>query len=157
MSIDLKSLKPSPGSTHRKRRVGRGIGSGHGKTSGRGHKGLGARSHGNTPPGYEGGQMPLQRRLPKQGFRRTLKNEARREEYAIVNVSWLADFKAGTVVDAAALAARGMIPAGSKLKILGDGELKQKLTVRADAFSKSAREKIAAAGGAAEEAVPAGS
>ena len=70
--MDLKDLKPSPGSTHRKRRVGRGIGSGHGKTAGRGHKGLGARSHGNTPPSYEGGQMPLQRRLPKQGFRRTL-------------------------------------------------------------------------------------
>ncbi len=84
--MDLKDLKPSPGSTHRKRRVGRGIGSGHGKTSGRGHKGLGARSHGNTPPSYEGGQMPLQRRLPKQGFRRTLKNQARRDEYAIVNL-----------------------------------------------------------------------
>jgi len=93
--MDLKDLKPSPGSTHRKRRVGRGIGSGHGKTAGRGHKGLGSRSHGNTPPTYEGGQMPLQRRLPKQGFRRTLKNEARRAEFAIVNLSRLNDFEAG--------------------------------------------------------------
>ncbi|MGH7814732.1 MAG: 50S ribosomal protein L15 [Candidatus Binataceae bacterium] len=155
--MELRTLKPSPGSTHRKRRIGRGIGSGHGKTAGRGHKGLGSRSHGNTPPGYEGGQMPLQRRLPKQGFRRTLKNKARRDEFAIVNLSRLGAFAAGAVVDAAALAARGLIPGGRKVKILGSGELKQKLTVRADAFSTSAREKITAAGGTAEPAAPAGS
>jgi large subunit ribosomal protein L15 len=152
--MDLKDLKPSPGSTHRKRRVGRGIGSGHGKTAGRGHKGLGARSHGNTPPSYEGGQMPLQRRLPKQGFRRTLKNQARRDEFAIVNLSRLGDFGAGVTIDAAALAARGLIPAGRKVKVLGDGDLKSKIKVRADAFSKSALDKIAAAGGVAELVSP---
>jgi large subunit ribosomal protein L15 len=152
--MDLKDLKPAPGSTHRKRRVGRGIGSGHGKTSGRGHKGLGARSHGNTPPSYEGGQMPLQRRLPKQGFRRTLKSQARRDEFAIVNLSRLGDFGEGVTVDAAALAAHGLIPAGRKVKVLGDGELKSKITVRAHAFSKSAMEKIAAQGGVAELVTP---
>jgi large subunit ribosomal protein L15 len=154
--MDLKDLKPSPGSTHRKRRVGRGIGSGHGKTAGRGHKGLGARSHGNTPPSYEGGQMPLQRRLPKQGFRRTLKNQARRDEFAIVNLSRLGDFGEGVTIDAAALAARGLIPAGRKVKVLGDGDLKSKIKVRADAFSKSALDKIAAAGGVAELVTPTG-
>ena len=152
--MDLKDLKPSPGSTHRKRRVGRGIGSGHGKTAGRGHKGLGARSHGNTPPSYEGGQMPLQRRLPKQGFRRTLKNQARRDEYAIVNLSRLNDFEEGVTIDAAALVARGFVSAGRKVKVLGDGELKGKIKVRADAFSKSALDKIAAQGGFAELVKP---
>ncbi|MDB5108183.1 MAG: ribosomal protein [Candidatus Binatus sp.] len=152
--MNLKDLKPAAGSTHRKRRVGRGIGSGHGKTAGRGHKGLGARSHGNTPPTYEGGQMPLQRRLPKQGFRRTLKNKARRDQFAIVNLSRLGDFPEGTTIDAAALAARGLIPAGRKVKVLGEGDLKSKITVRADSFSKSAREKISAAGGTAELVAP---
>src|SRR5216684_4819465 len=152
--MNLKDLKPAKGSTHRKRRVGRGIGSGHGKTAGRGHKGLGSRSHGNTPPSYEGGQMPLQRRLPKQGFRRTLKNQARRDEFAIVNLARLGYFEDGATVDSAALAGHGLIPAGRKVKVLGDGELKHKLTVRADAFSKSAREKITAAGGTAELVAP---
>lgn len=152
--MDLKDLKPAAGSTHRKRRVGRGIGSGHGKTSGRGHKGLGARSHGNTPPSYEGGQMPLQRRLPKQGFRRTLRSQARRDEFAIVNLSRLGDFGEDVTIDAAALAARGLIPPGRKVKVLGDGELKSKIKVRADAFSKSAMEKIAAQGGVAELVTP---
>src|SRR5246127_4090620 len=104
--MKLNELKPAPGSTRRRRRVGRGIGSGNGKTAGRGHKGLGSRSHGNTPPGYEGGQMPLQRRIPKRGFRRTLKNEARRAEFAIVNLSRLGDFGEDATIDAAALAAR---------------------------------------------------
>jgi large subunit ribosomal protein L15 len=149
--MNLKTLKPSPGSTQRKTRLGRGIGSGLGKTSGRGHKGKGSRTGGNTPPGYEGGQMPLQRRLPKRGFRRLLKNAARREEYAVVNVDRLEDFDEGAIVDAAAMEARGLVPAERKIKILGDGELKKKLTVRAHAFSKGAREKIANAGGSAEE------
>jgi len=146
----IGELKPAPGSTRRHKRVGRGIGSGSGKTSGRGHKGLGARSHGNTPPGYEGGQMPLQRRLPKRGFRRLLKNAARREEFALVNLGRLAEFSDGSTVDAATLAEHGLVRKGRKVKILGDGDLKVKLTVRADAFSASAREKIAAAGGTAE-------
>jgi large subunit ribosomal protein L15 len=149
--MDLKTLKPSPGSTQKNTRVGRGIGSGLGKTSGRGHKGKGSRSGGNTPPSYEGGQMPLQRRLPKRGFRRLLKNKARRDEFAVINLGRLADFVDGATIDAAALAARGFVPAGRKVKILGDGELKKKFTVRAHAFSKSAREKIANAGGNAEE------
>src|SRR5581483_4927857 len=151
---NLSEIKPAPGSLRRPRRVGRGIGSGNGKTAGRGHKGRGSRSGGNTPPGYEGGQMPLQRRLPKRGFRRLQKNEVRRREYAPVNIERLAAFPEGTVVDAALMAERGMIPAGSKVKILGSGELKTKLTVRADAFSESAREKIAAAGGIAELIAP---
>ena len=84
--MNLKELKPAPGSTHRKKRIGRGIGSGHGKTAGRGHKGRGSRSGGNTPPTYEGGQMPLQRRIPKRGFRRLQRSAARREEFVQVNL-----------------------------------------------------------------------
>src|SRR5215469_8824329 len=84
--MKLDQLKPADGSVKRKRRVGRGIGSGHGKTAGRGHKGRGSRSGGNTPPGYEGGQMPLQRRLPKRGFRRLQKNAERREAFAAINL-----------------------------------------------------------------------
>jgi large subunit ribosomal protein L15 len=152
--MKISDLKPAPGSTHRKRRVGRGIGSGNGKTAGRGHKGRGSRAGGNTPPGYEGGQMPLQRRLPKRGFRRLQKNQARREEFAVVNLERLTVFADGATVDAAALAARGIVPKGRKIKVLGEGSLSVKLTVRADAFSQSAREKIAAAGGTAEQLAP---
>jgi large subunit ribosomal protein L15 len=152
--MKISDLRPAPGSTHRKKRVGRGIGSGSGKTSGRGHKGRGSRAGGNTPPGYEGGQMPLQRRLPKRGFRRLQKNEARREDFAVVNLERLAAFADGATVDAAALCERGIVPKGRKIKVLGDGTLSAKLTVRADAFSASAREKIAAAGGTAEQVAP---
>jgi len=94
--------------------------------------------------------MPLQRRLPKQGFRRTLRAQARRDEFAIVNLSRLGDFPDGVMIDAAALVARGLVPTGRKVKVLGDGDLKSKIKVRADAFSKSALDKIAAAGGVAE-------
>ena len=152
--MNLSDIKPAPGSRRRHKRIGRGIGSGSGKTSGRGHKGKGSRSGGHTPPGYEGGQMPLQRRLPKRGFRRLQKNEAKREEFAPVNLERLAGFAEGATVDAAALAQRGIVPVGRKIKILGTGDLKSKLTVRADAFSASAREKIAAAGGTAELIAP---
>jgi large subunit ribosomal protein L15 len=152
--MKISDLRPAPGSTHRKKRVGRGIGSGSGKTAGRGHKGRGSRAGGNTPPGYEGGQMPLQRRLPKRGFRRLQKNEARREEYAVVNLGRLAAFADGATVDAAALAERGIVPKGRKIKVLGEGTVSAKLIVRADAFSASAREKIAAAGGTAEQVAP---
>jgi large subunit ribosomal protein L15 len=148
--MKLSELKPSPGSTRRHKRVGRGIGSGSGKTAGRGHKGLGSRSHGNTPPGYEGGQMPLQRRIPKRGFRRLQKNAARRDEMALVNLGRLAIFAEGETIDPAALAGRGLVRQGLRVKVLGDGELKNKLTIRAHAFSKGAREKIAALGGMAE-------
>lgn len=148
--MNLSELKPAPGSTHKKKRIGRGIGSGHGKTAGRGHKGRGSRSGGNTPPAYEGGQMPLQRRIPKRGFRRLLKNAARRDQFAEVNIGRLAGFTDGEKVDPALMADRGLITAGSKVKVLGDGELKSKITVCAHAFSKSAREKIVASGGNVE-------
>jgi large subunit ribosomal protein L15 len=148
--MKLKDLKPAPGSTKPKKRIGRGIGSGHGKTAGRGHKGRGSRSGGNTPPSYEGGQMPLQRRVPKRGFRRLQKNAARREEYSQVNLRSLTAFGEGEMIDPQLLADRGLIRAGHKVKILGDGELTSRLTVRAHAFSNSAREKINALGGVAE-------
>ena len=152
--MNLSEIKPAPGAIRKRRRVGRGIGSGSGKTAGRGHKGKGSRSGGHTPPGYEGGQMPLQRRLPKRGFRRLLKNEAKREEFSAVNLESLTDFPEGTTVDSALLVERGIVRSGRKVKILGTGDLKTKLIVRADAFSASAREKIAAAGGTAELIAP---
>jgi len=148
--MKLNELKPAPGSVRSKKRVGRGIGSGHGKTAGRGHKGRRSRSGGNTPPGYEGGQMPLQRRLPKRGFRRLQKNAARREEYVHINLRSFAVFGQGATIDPAMLADRGLVKAGHKIKVLGDGELTLRLTVRAHAFSKSAREKINALGGTAD-------
>src|SRR5215470_8804169 len=129
--MKLNELSPSPGSVRRRKRIGRGIGSGHGKTAGRGHKGRGSRSGGNTPPGYEGGQMPLQRRLPKRGFRRLQKNAARRAEFVAVNLRSLAVFSEGETVDPAVLVDRGLIRAGRKVKVLGDGDLASRLTVRA--------------------------
>lgn len=140
----LHDLKPNPGSKHRRKRLGQGESSGHGKTSGRGGKGQSARSGGSIRIGFEGGQMPLYRRIPKRGF-----NNARfATVYAPVNVGALNDFEDGARVDEAALRALGL--AGKKndgVKILGDGELKKKLTVAASAFSASARAKIEAAGG----------
>jgi large subunit ribosomal protein L15 len=149
MALDLSTLKPSLGSKRRHARVGRGIGSGSGKTAGRGHKGRGSRSGGNTPPGYEGGQMPLQRRVPKRGFRRLQKAEDRREEFVVVNLKRLAELGVETV-DPALMAARGIIRAADKVKVLGDGTITGRMTIRAHAFSSSAKEKIAAAGGMAE-------
>jgi large subunit ribosomal protein L15 len=126
-------------------RVGRGIGSGLGKTCGRGHKGWGARSGAYRRPGYEGGQMPIYRRVPKRGFT----NARFRTEYTIINAGALEVFDSGAVVDLAAVLAKGLaslnVPA---LKVLGDGALTKALTVRAQKFSKSAAEKIRAAGGA---------
>lgn len=148
--MKLNELKPAPGSTHRKKRVGRGIGSGNGKTAGRGHKGRGSRSGGNTPPTYEGGQMPLQRRIPKRGFRRLQKSEAARERFAEINLGRLSGFAEGETIDPAVLIDRGLIRPGQKVKILGGGELKSKLTLRAHAFSGSAIERITALGGSAE-------
>jgi large subunit ribosomal protein L15 len=143
--MDLGHLHPAPGATRAKKRVGRGPGSGNGKTAGRGHKGRRSRSGGNSPPGYEGGQMPLQRRLPKRGFR-----PVSRVEYVVVNLGQLAAFDAGSTVGPEELCARRLARAGERIKCLGDGELKHALTVKAHAFSKSARERIAAAGGTAE-------
>jgi large subunit ribosomal protein L15 len=149
MTLDLRTLHPAPGSRRRRVRVGRGIGSGSGKTAGRGHKGKGSRTGGNTPPGYEGGQMPLKRRVPKRGFRRLQKAAARRDEFAIVNLGRLAAL-AIEEIDPVLMAQRGIIRAADKVKVLGDGELVARITVRAHAFSESAREKIVAAGGVAE-------
>ena len=144
--MDLRNLSPAPGARKSRKRVGRGPGSGLGKTSGRGHKGKGARSGGNTHPRFEGGQMPLQRRLPKRGFHNPF-----RREYGIVNLARLeATFEGGAVVDAAALAERGLVRAGRPVKILGQGELTKALTVKAHAFSESAKTRIAAAGGSVE-------
>ncbi len=149
MAADLSTLKPAPGSKRRAARVGRGIGSGSGKTAGRGHKGKGSRSGGNTPPGYEGGQMPLKRRVPKRGFRRLQKAADRREGFVVVNLKRLAALGVDNI-DPALMAARGIIRAADQVKVLGDGELAGRITIRAHAFSARAREKIAAAGGVAE-------
>jgi len=144
--MDLSKLSPAPGARKARKRLGRGPGSGVGKTSGRGHKGRGARSGGNTHPSFEGGQMPLQRRLPKRGFHNPF-----RVEYSVVNLNRLeAVFEAGAVVDAAALVAHGLVRAGRPVKVLGNGELSKALTVKAHAFSESAKARIGAAGGSAE-------
>jgi large subunit ribosomal protein L15 len=143
--MDLSQLHPVPGAKRPRKRVGRGPGSGQGKTAGRGHKGRRSRSGGNTPPGYEGGQMPLQRRLPKRGFR-----PVTRTRYAIVNLDQLAVFPAGSTVGPDELRARRLVRPGQPVKCLADGTLPHALTVRAHAFSQQARERIAAAGGTVE-------
>jgi large subunit ribosomal protein L15 len=147
--MNLSDLKPAHGATHRRKRVGRGTGSGHGKTSGRGHKGQRARSSGNVRPGYEGGQNPFQRRVPKFGFSNPF-----RIEYQPVNVRDLeaaAKHAKGGVIDAAAFKAAGLIHSAQKpVKILSTGDLKAKLTVKADRFSEEAKKKIEAAGGKIE-------
>ena len=142
--MTLDELKPAAGSNRKRKRVGRGDGSGHGKTSCRGHKGQGARSGGGTKPGFEGGQMPLQRRVPKRGF-----HSRNKVEFQLVNVDALdLKFENGQTVDGEALENRGLIKhADRAIKILGTGNLTKKLTVLADHFSKSAEEKIRAAGG----------
>lgn len=145
--MDLSRLAPASGATKKRKRVGRGPGSGNGKTAGRGHKGRGARSGGNTPPGYEGGQMPLQRRLPKRGFRNPF-----RVAFRVVNLGQLeVRFEAGAVVDAAALRERGLIHSlREPIKILAKGELNKALTVKAQRFSGAARDRLQALGGSAE-------
>jgi len=142
----LDDLKPAAGSNKKRKRVGRGDGSGHGKTSCRGHKGQGARSGGNTKPGFEGGQMPLQRRLPKRGFHNIF-----RIEMAVVNLAQLENLPAGTEATPESLTRLGLVNGKSRqVKILGEGSLSKALTVRAHGFSASAKEKIEAAGGKAE-------
>lgn len=144
--MDLSSLKPAPGAVKKRKRLGRGPGSGHGKTSGRGHKGRGARSGGNTIPGFEGGQMPLQRRLPKRGFHNPF-----RKEFCVVNIRDLElRFDAGVEVTPEALEAKGLVRKGCPVKVLGDGKLSKSFRVVAHAFSASAKERIAAAGGSTE-------
>ena len=145
----LGDLSPAQGATTAKKRLGRGIGSGLGKTSGKGHKGQWARSGGGVRLGFEGGQMPLIRRIPKRGF-----NNHFRKEYSIVNLSQLNSFEAGSVIDMAALDEKGLIKVvkGSVgLKVLGNGELTKAVTVRAASFSASAKQAIEKAGGTAEQ------
>ena len=145
--MKLHELAPTPGSTKTRKRKGRGPGTGNGKTAGRGHKGLLARSGGGVRPGFEGGQMPLARRLPKRGFVNKFA-----KQYTAVNVNALEVFDDGSVVDAEALLSRGIISkVQDGVKILGNGDLTKKLTVKATGFSQSARQKIEAAGGKIEE------
>lgn len=144
--MNLHELSPAAGSKKAVKRIGRGAGSGNGKTAGKGHKGQKARAGRGMRPGFEGGQMPLQRRVPKRGF-----NNVFRTEYNVVNLSALNQFEDGATVDIQALMDKGLVK-GLKdgVKVLGNGELTRKLTVSANAFSKSAKEKIEAAGGKAE-------
>lgn len=142
--MDLKKVLEKGKSYKARKRIGRGVGSGSGKTSGRGHKGWGARSGSSRRPGYEGGQMPIYRRVPKRGFT----NARFRTEYTIVNVGRLSPFEDGATVDLDAILERGLASMNTRLlKVLGNGEVSAKLNVRAQKFSTSAREKIEAAGG----------
>ncbi|HET9373755.1 MAG TPA: 50S ribosomal protein L15 [Chthoniobacterales bacterium] len=140
----LNNLKPRPGAKHRVKRLGCGESSGHGKTSGKGHKGQKARSGGSIRLGFEGGQMPLIRRLPKRGFN----NAAFKVRYAVVNLDELEVFDAGSEINEQLLREKGLISGKfDGLKILGRGEMTKKLTIKADKFSEAARQKIEQAGG----------
>src|ERR1035437_10174886 len=140
--MELNDIKPAIGATKNRKRIGRGPGSGHGKTATKGHKGQKARSGGSIKAGFEGGQMPLQRRLPKRGF-----TPLDRIEYSLVNLKQLEVFEAGSTVDAVALVSKGLIKNSSNaVKILGNGDLSKALKVTANKFSQSARDKIVASG-----------
>ena len=144
--MKLHELSPAQGSAKSRYRKGRGPGSGNGKTAGRGHKGQNARSGGGVRPGFEGGQLPIYRRLPKRGF-----NNHFAKEYAIINVGRLNEFDEGSVINVQTLLECGILnKALDGLKVLGNGELTKKLTVEAKIFSASAKEKIEAAGGKAQ-------
>ena len=145
--MKLHELKPAEGSAEKAWRKGRGPGSGNGKTGGRGHKGQNARSGGGVRPGFEGGQIPMYRRLPKRGFT----NDMFKKVYAVINVDALDRFEDGAEVTVETLVAEGIIKDTlSGVKVLGNGEITKKLTVKANVFSASAKEKIEAAGGKAE-------
>ncbi len=145
--MKLHELSPAEGSTKERFRKGRGAGSGNGKTAGKGHKGQNARSGGGVRPGFEGGQLPLYRKLPKRGFN----NFRFGKKYAVINVQSLNRFNDGEVVDCAALLSAGIINnIFDGVKVLGEGELTKKLTVKAAVFSASAKEKIEAVGGKTE-------
>jgi large subunit ribosomal protein L15 len=144
--MKLNELSPPTGARKAVKRLGRGPGSGHGKTAGRGSKGQKARSGGNTRPGYEGGQMPLQRRLPKRGFANIF-----RKEFAIVNIRDLGRFEKGSVVDKAALTAKGLIRRNlDGIKLLGQGTIDYPLVLKVDRCSSAARAKLEAVGGRVE-------
>jgi large subunit ribosomal protein L15 len=144
--LSINTLKPARGANRKNKRVGRGMGSGHGKTSARGYNGQLSRAGASVRPGFEGGQMPLHRRLPKRGF-----NNLFRKEYAVINLERLAEFEAGTKVDPELLKSRGVVKnLQDGLKVLGVGDLPHALHVRAHKFSKSAAEKIQKMGGTVE-------
>ena len=144
--MKLNQLTATPGSTKERKRIGRGYGAGTGKTAGKGHKGQKARAGRGIRPGFEGGQMPLQRRVPKRGF-----NNIFATEYAILNVAALNAFEDGAVVDLEAVKKAGLVKKGCDgLKVLGNGALQKNITVKAAAFSEAAKAKIEAAGGKAE-------
>ena len=144
--MKLHELHPALGSVKEAKRIGRGHGSGNGKTAGKGHKGQKARAGHGMRPGFEGGQMPLQRRVPKRGF-----NNIFAEEYAIINVAALEMFDDGAVVDVAALESKGIVKdASMPVKVLGNGKLSKKVTVKGLDFSETAKQKIEAAGGTVE-------
>ena len=146
--MKLNELKPAEGATKKRKRVGRGDGSGHGGTSCRGSKGQNARSGGGVRPGFEGGQMPLSRRLPKRGFYNRF-----RKEFVIVNIGQLSVFPADSVVDIDSLVQKGIVKkTGDAVKILGKGSIEHPLTIRANGVSRGAREKIEALGGKVEVA-----
>ena len=145
--MELNNLQPAIGATKNRKRIGRGAGSGHGKTATKGHKGQKARSGGSIKAGFEGGQMPMHRRLPKRGF-----NSLNPTEFAIVNVGQLDIFEAGSTIDLEHLLKSGLVSkALDGIKILATGDLTRALTVKAHKFSAAAREKIIAAGGTVEE------
>lgn len=139
--LSLANLAPQAGSTKQRKRVGRGPGSGHGKTAGRGHKGFKARSGSGVKPGFEGGQMPLQRRIPKRGF-----NNVFKKEYALVSLSQLDAIEAD-LITVEALVAAGVVKKGALVKVLANGEVTKPIKVRIDKISASAKSKIEAAGG----------
>ena len=140
--LNLGNLSPNPGSTRQRKRLGRGPGSGHGKTAGRGHKGYKARSGSGVKPGFEGGQMPLQRRLPKRGFHNIF-----RVEYALVSLTQLDSFEAGAEITTESLAAAGIVRTGMPVKVLANGEISKAVTLKVEKISGSARAKVEAAGG----------
>lgn len=145
--INLSNLSPRKGSNKAKKRLGRGNGSGHGKTAGRGHKGYKSRSGSGVNPGFEGGQLPLQRRLPKRGFHNIF-----RKEYSLINVRDLERFEAGESINKDVLQETGLIKDKKKaVKLLGDGDIDRSLDIVVDRVSRNAREKIEAAGGKVEE------
>ena len=145
--MELNNLRPSIGSTKNRKRIGRGTGSGHGKTATKGHKGQKARSGGSIKAGFEGGQMPLQRRLPKRGF-----TPIDRIEYSLVNIQQLDVFEPGSVIDVMSLVSKGLVKSERvAVKILGNGDITKSLKVTANKFSQSAKDKIIAAGGSIEE------
>ena len=144
--MKINELRPPKGAVKKRKRIGRGPGSGHGKTSCRGHKGANARSGGGVRPGFEGGQMPLQRRLPKRGFHNLFK-----KRYSIIKIGDLARFEKDSVVDIEALISAGLVKkVYAGIKVLGDGKIDYPLTLKVHSYSKSAKEKIEAAGGKVE-------